>query len=504
MLEELATTTPPGPDRVRALTFLAWVRNLQEGFTLGTETFRTALKEVGANLAQRIEIERGLAWSLHEIGDLRNADIHARAALEMAERLREPSVLARALADMAFHEAVAGRGAPLARIESALPLDRPTEWQPILGHPRWIHALLLQWSGELDGSLATLKQLHRDAAERGDEHSLPYLLFHLARVETLRGNLEVAGRYAEEAYQAATESGQESERPFSLTVKALVAAHLGRVEAARAATDEGMPLALRMGVIVAYLELRAVRGFLELSLGKFADAHRFLAPVTEDVAKAGFGEPALFRFHGDAIEALVALGELEQAERLVDELEEQGRRLQRTWALVTASRCRGLLRAAQGDMPGAHSALEGALDLHERLREPFELGRTYLVLGTVQRRSRKKRPARESLQRALEIFDELGTRLWSDRARAELARIGGRAPSEIDLTPTERRVAELIAAGGTYREVADALFISPKTVQWNLSKIYRKLGIRSRAQLAASLAAASGVGSTPAGPPVPP
>ena len=65
-------------------------------------------------------------------------------------------------------------------------------------------------------------------------------------------------------------------------------------------------------------------------------------------------------------------------------------------------------------------------------------------------------------------------------------------------------MAELIAAGGTYREVADALFISPKTVQWNLSKIYRKLGIRSRAQLAASLAAASGVGSTPAGPPGPP
>jgi len=87
-------------------------------------------------------------------------------------------------------------------------------------------------------------------------------------------------------------------------------ANLGRVEVARAATDEGMPLALRMGVIVAYLELRAVRGFLELSLGKFADAHRFLAPLTEDVAKAGFGEPTLFRFHGNAIEALVALGEL--------------------------------------------------------------------------------------------------------------------------------------------------------------------------------------------------
>lgn len=512
LLEELATTTPPGPDRVRALTVLAWVRNFQEGYTLGAETFRTALKEAGVDLAQRIEIERGLAWCLHEIGDLRNADIHACAALEMAERLCEPSVLARALADMAFHEAVTGRGAPLARIESALELDRPTEWQPILVRPRWIHALLLQWSGALDESLATLKQLHRDAAERGDEHSLPALLFHLARVETLRGNLEVAGRYAEESYQATTESGQESERPFALTIRALVAAHLGRVEAARAATDEGMPLALRMGVIPAYLDLGAIRGFLELSLGRFADAHRFLAPLTEDVAKAGFGEPALFRFHGDAIEALVALGELQQAERLVDELEEQGRRLQRTWALVTASRCRGLLRAAQGDMPGAHSALEGALHLHEHLHEPFELGRTYLVLGTVQRRSRKKRPARESLQRALEIFDELGARLWSERARAELARIGGRAPSEIGLTATEKRVAELIAAGGTYQEVGDALFISPKTVQWNLSKIYRKLSIRSRAQLVAALAGdtpltpqadTSGSDPNPAVPPVP-
>ena len=88
----------------------------------------------------------------------------------------------------------------------------------------------------------------------------------------------------------------------------------------------------------------------------------------------------------------------------------------------------------------------------------------------------------------------------SERARAELTRIGGRAPATPGvLTPTEERVAALVAAGGTYREVADALFISPKTVQWNLSKIYRKLGVRSRAELAAKLAA----GQTPAVPPVP-
>ena len=147
-----------------------------------------------------------------------------------------------------------------------------------------------------------------------------------------------------------------------------------------------------------------------------------------------------------------------------------------------------------------------------RLQEPFERARTLLALGTIQRRDRKKRAARQSLERALAVFDQLGASLWSHKARAELARIGGRSAGPGRLTPTEERVATLVAAGLTYREVADALFISPKTVQWNLSKIYRKLGIRSRAQLGAKLASEGGSpgespsdagGQRPAVPPVP-
>ena len=488
LLNEVIATSPPGHERVRALALRAWISASTEGYHVAAELFRAALREGGADETQTIEIERGLAWALHETGHLQSAEAHAREALQRAEDLDEPSVLAAALADIAFHEAVQGRGMPFASIERALALDSADEWRPILGRPAWIHGMLLEWVGELDAARDAFDALYRGALARGDEHSLTYVAFHLGRVECLAGNWERAAQYAEECYETMAQTRQENERPFALAIRALVAAHVGQIESARSATDEGLPLALRIGVLPAYFEMLAIRGFLELSLGKFADAHRFLAPLREDVAKAGFGEPALFRYQGDVIEALVALGELEQAELLVDELAEQGRRLQRTWALVTASRCRGLLLAAQDDMPGAHSALERALDQHEHLREPLELGRTYLVLGTIQRRSRKKRPARESLQRALEIFDDLGAPLWSDRARAELARIGGRAPSQTLLTPTETRVAELIAAGGTYREVGDALFISPKTVQWNLSKIYRKLSIRSRAQLVAALA----------------
>jgi DNA-binding CsgD family transcriptional regulator len=503
LLEEVTAGTHSA-ERARALAFLGWVRAHQEGFGVGADIFRAALEAVGPDIPQRIEIERGLAWSLHNLGDLHAAEIHSRAALEMAERLAEPSILARAIANMALHEAVTGGGDPLSRIESALALDDPGEWQTALGRPRWIHALILQWRGELEPAQAALDEMYRAAVDRGDEHSLPYIFFYLARVDLLRGRFESASAYAQRQYEAAVETGQESERPFGLTIKALVDAHLGRVEAAREATDEGMPLALRLGVVPAYLELRAARGFLELSLASYEEAHRFLGPLREEVAKAGFGEPALFRFHGDSIEALIALGKLEEAASLIGELEERGEALEHGWARVISARCRGLLAAAGGDLPAAFSALERAFELHESVGQPFELARTHLVMGTIRRRSRQKRAARDSLQAALNSFEQIGARLWAERARAELARIGGRALAEDALTPTEQRVAELVAAGGTYREVADALFISPKTVQWNLSKIYRKLGIRSRSQLAGSLAAGRGDESTPAGPPVPP
>jgi DNA-binding CsgD family transcriptional regulator len=156
-----------------------------------------------------------------------------------------------------------------------------------------------------------------------------------------------------------------------------------------------------------------------------------------------------------------------------------------------ASRGRALLSAARGDLDASYAELERALGLHDRLGEPFERARTLLVLGSVRRRGKKKRPARDALESALEVFEKLGAALWVTKTRAELARVGGRAAAA-GLTPTEQRVAELIASGLSYRETADALFISPKTVQWNLSKIYRKLGIRSRTELAARLAAEPG------------
>jgi DNA-binding CsgD family transcriptional regulator len=274
-------------------------------------------------------------------------------------------------------------------------------------------------------------------------------------------------------------------------VEALVDAHLGLVESARAKIEEGLKRADAFGSRPAGFELLAVLGFLELSLGNARDADRALCRLAAAVEETGLREPALYRFHGDAIEAKIALGELDDVEALLVELDGLGRTLDRPWVHVMASRGHALLSAARGDLRASVQELERALVLHERLDEPFERARTLLVLGTVHRRDRKKRAARDALESALAAFEELGATLWSARARAELERVGGRAPTTDELTATEQRVAELIASGLSYRETADALFISPKTVQWNLSKIYRKLGIRSRSELPARLARSS-------------
>ena len=138
----------------------------------------------------------------------------------------------------------------------------------------------------------------------------------------------------------------------------------------------------------------------------------------------------------------------------------------------------------RGELQRAEAALELALSIPSLDVLPLERGRTLLALGIVQRRARKRSAARGSLGEAVATFDQIGARLWAEKARAELARIGGRAASPHDLTPTEERVAALVADGKTNKEVAAELVVSVRAVEANLSRIYGKLGIRSRAELA--------------------
>ena len=155
--------------------------------------------------------------------------------------------------------------------------------------------------------------------------------------------------------------------------------------------------------------------------------------------------------------------------------------------MASAARCRCLLSSAEGDLAGAFAAYERALAELDGLPYPFERGRTLLCLASAHRQAKQKRAAREALEQALAIFDELGARLWAEKARAELRRISGRRPASEELTETEARVAALASEGRSNKEIAAALFMGVSTVEAHLSHVYRKLGIRSRTELATRL-----------------
>ena len=231
----------------------------------------------------------------------------------------------------------------------------------------------------------------------------------------------------------------------------------------------------------------ALLGFIELSLGRTEAAAPYLRRAVQMSRDADYGEPNVLRFHADAAETVVAIGELDEAEALLGWLDERGHSLGRVWALATAARGRAQLAAARGDLDGAAEAVNEALGHHERLQQPFELARTLLVQGSLQRRRRERRLAGDTLRRAIEIFDRLGTPLWAEKATVELARIGGRAASHNELTPSEQRIAALVASGKTNKEVASELFVTVHTVEAALTRIYAKLHVRSRTELAAQI-----------------
>jgi DNA-binding CsgD family transcriptional regulator len=200
----------------------------------------------------------------------------------------------------------------------------------------------------------------------------------------------------------------------------------------------------------------------------------------------GFREPATPVYRADYVQALLELGRVDQAVAVLDRWEADAQRLGRDWALAETSRCRGLLAAARGDLAGAQRLLEQAVERHEIVGDRFGRARALLALGVLLRRVRKKRPARAAVEQAIAEFDQLGARGWVEKARAELGRVGGRTREE-GLTAAERRVADLVAQGRTNREAAAALFLSERTVESHLTRVYAKLGVRSRTELARAL-----------------
>ena len=268
----------------------------------------------------------------------------------------------------------------------------------------------------------------------------------LTEVEVRAGRWALADDWARRTLDAAMGSDLWNAEAAGHWARALVDAHLGRVESARAHAETGRRQADALGDLAFATRCSHVLGFLALSLGDADAAVRHLAPLPEQEARLRLVEPALFCIAPDAAEALLLAGDLDAARAVQADLEARGRRLGRKWAIATALRCRGLIAAADGRSGDALADLHEALVVHDDVPQPFDRARTLLALGTVQRRAKQRAEARRTLETALALFEELGAALWTERARAEIARLGGRRARDRDeLTETERRIAELAA-----------------------------------------------------------
>jgi len=368
---------------------------------------------------------------------------------------------------------------------------------PVEKDPRVLYALSLKWSDDLAGARRQLDGILEEADSRGEETAIPFILLHLAELETWAGQWKPANRHATRGLRSATRGELQPLLAQLLYAKGLVQAHLGNATVARRHAEQGMSLARTVGSPAILLLNQGVLGFVALSSGRPAEAVEYFRPMLEVLSMLAIREPGVVRFVPDAIEALIETGELDKASSVLKRYEAQARRVGRTSAQAAALRCRGLLTAARGDIPAAVRLEEEAVGLHRSLAQPFELGRSLLALSLVLRRARRQSAARAALLESTEIFQHLGAELWRQKVEAVLSSRRGPERDNDGLTPAERRVGRLVATGATNQEVANQLYVSVRAVEAHLTNIYRKLGIRSRTELAARLGTSPAMPSSP-------
>lgn len=486
LLERALKALPAGPRRARALALLGTIRCREDNYAEGAALLEQALAESGPGEA-RVLLTLELAYVLANAGRNRDALATVDPAVRDAGEIGDPGLLAEALAVTTIVRFLCGHGLDNVALARARELENPDRRTFFQSRPSLIAGILLLWTGALDEAQRLLDGVRERCIERGEESEIVYASRHTAGLACARGDLARAQGIVADGVERAWQLDSRMARALALADQATVGAWTGRVEEAREAAKQSLALFHEIGSFAGALTAIAALGSLELSLGDAEASARWLAGPSA-AAAAEVGDPAIVPFVADAVEALVGAGRIDDALPLVDWFETCSAALNRAPLDAIAMRCRGLALATRGDVEAAQDALQRALAAHDRFPIAFERARTLLVLGQLQRRLRARRAARGSLAAARSAFDALGAILWVARADAELARLGLRGGAGNDLTPSEQHIAELAATGLTNRAVAAAVFVSPKTVEATLSRVYRKLGITSRAQLACHMA----------------
>jgi DNA-binding CsgD family transcriptional regulator len=481
-LEQLIATMPPGAERADALGQLAWI--VEDDFEASTRLLDQALAEVGENLPVRadIHLSRSDIWAIR--GDRPGARAAAHLALADAEQAGDPALLGSCLAQAFWFDWVSGNRVEESQLERSLELERTAGSLLRRTPPSQVAGMYYMRVGHLDHAEAALwRALARTEAD-GVEYWRADVLLRLSLVAARKGESLRAAGLAAAGLEIAEQLDLGQLTSALLYGCGLAALQLGRVDEVRECARTGLELSAAAGDQVYLFGHQEMLGALDLALGDYAAAAARLRPLVNGPLVTA-RNPTQQGPVANATEALIAVGELGSARALLTELE---RSIYTPLTAALTARCSGALAAADGDLDRAERDLRNALRLHDQTDpQPLERGRTLLVLGGVQRRLKQRRAARETLAQAIVTFDAMGAVLWAARARTEMARLSGRAPNAGELTTTELTVAQLVASGMTNRATAAELFVTVRTVESTLTRVYAKLGVRSRTQLAAHL-----------------
>ena len=468
-------TAPTGSLRVRALLALGSIATYTATIEVRLDYQERALVQAGDDDRLRAEILLALFEGI--VVDPEKAGQRADEAIELLRRRDDPQRLSQALAHKFIAEAVLGRGARPGLLDEALALGTRSAY-PLI----WFH-----WIDDLEGTRTQHALRDREFRDRGDVLGAGELAEFLAMAEFRAGDWTAAEQALEEA--CATLAEFELRGPFvaSFADRSIIDAHRGRSERARSTLLGILQGVDRLDVFWRML-CHSAQGAVDFCDGDNEAADRAWTAMREEAQVIGWVDFLDDRSEPDHVEALVGLGRLDEARRVLDHLEWRGRALPRPWIDAGLPRARALVLAAEGDLAAALAVIDAAPEIRGL---PFERGRLLLQRGQIERRANRRLAARDSLTEAGAVFEQLGSPPWIARTRAEMARLGLRHRTRNELTEGERRIAELAAAGLTNRQVAEAAFVSPKTVESNLARVYQKLGIRSRAELGARMAATS-------------
>ena len=482
LADRLLTTLNPGPLHTQVVS-----QRVLLDFAGGEAFLRQALAQVHRDEHLRGILLDLLGWQLGLFkGRLTESRTCCQEALTLARRTGDTGTIIRAAATLSTLSLLGGSPRPELMEEVVRAGEQGVRDQPagtLLRVWPWVfHARQALWDGDLTPARAGFERTYQAAVALGSEFQRPYRLRDLAILELATGRLNLAHRYAVDGLEAAADAGNDQAVVWLAYPAGLVAALRGEREEAEWAADRLEAWSVRVDEPLRMATAEHVRGVLAGTLADWSTALAHHLTALRTLTERGYVHPGFISVLPQAIEAATLTGQLEVGTELVDRLEQQAGALDSPWVRAVLQLGRGQLGLLTGDLSRAESELDEAHARLATLGYGIDALRAEYFAGVAGLRAGHRVAARRRLEHARAGFAECGLTGWTVLAEDALQRVGGTAGS--GLTRTEHTIVTKIGSGLRNKEIAAELFVSESTVEAHLTRIYRKLGIRGRSDLA--------------------